>query len=402
VLNFTVFNQGLVNEKDVRLQLMINSTIVDSTLIPGLGVGSFYRSSWLWTPTEQGRYNVTAYALPVAGEVYKGNNIDVKATFVSVNVTTYISIHPQATTVTKGGVLTINTRVNNVENLYAWQLLLYYNPAILECVDAWIPTENVFAGKIFISPEPLIEKNYTMVGATLTGGERAFTGSGILCQLQFKAICTGESTLHFDTENSFPLNPALGIINCKLIDGTVEVEDSSVISHDVGVTGLESTESELYFGWLANINVNVSNVGEATESFNVAVYCNNTLVGTQVVCNLAPGENVTLTFRFATEHLRLYVNYSLWAQASVVIGEAHRDNNVLSDGNLVLKLVGDVNGDASVNILDFSFLGLAFGSFPNDTKWNQSADLNRDGVTDMIDILTAWIHFGENAHSPIS
>lgn len=402
VLNVTVFNHGLVNEKDVRLQLMINSTVVDSDLIPELSVGSFYRLSWLWTPMEQGRYNVTAYSLPIPGEMYTGNNIDAKTTFVSVNITTYISIHPQATTVTVGDVFTISIRINNVENLHAWQLLFYHNSAILECVGAWIPTENVFAGRMFISPEPLIEKNYTMVGATLTGGERAFTGSGILCQLQFKAICTGESTLHFDAEDSFLLNPALKAINCKLFDGTVIVEDSSTILHDVAVTVLKLTESELYLGLLANINVTVSNVGEATENFNVAIYCNTTFMGTQAVFNLAPGENVSLTFRFVTEHLRLYVNYSLSAQASVVVGETHRENNVLSDGNLIVKLVGDVNGDASVNILDFSCLGLAFDSYPNDTRWNQNADLNRDGTTDMIDILTAWMHFRQNAHSPSS
>jgi len=78
LLNATVENIGIKNETDVNLQLLINGTAFNSTTIPELSVGSSYTIDYLWTPTTEATYNVTAYAEPVTGETVTENNVATK------------------------------------------------------------------------------------------------------------------------------------------------------------------------------------------------------------------------------------------------------------------------------------------------------------------------------------
>jgi parallel beta-helix repeat protein len=74
LLNATVTNAGSKNETNVEFLLFINNTIVNSTTIPLLKACNSYMLSYLWTPTVDGTYNVTAYARPVTGETFIENN----------------------------------------------------------------------------------------------------------------------------------------------------------------------------------------------------------------------------------------------------------------------------------------------------------------------------------------
>ena len=82
-LKATVTNQGSNDEATVELSLLINGSVSNSTTIPILQSGSSYTLTYLWTPTEQGTYNVTAYARPVPGEASVENNQMTK--FVTVS-----------------------------------------------------------------------------------------------------------------------------------------------------------------------------------------------------------------------------------------------------------------------------------------------------------------------------
>jgi thermitase len=74
-LNATVSNYGLSNETGVELRLFINGLPVETMAISQLLVGSSNTLSYLWAPTVQGAYNVTAYAPPILGEEFIENNV---------------------------------------------------------------------------------------------------------------------------------------------------------------------------------------------------------------------------------------------------------------------------------------------------------------------------------------
>jgi thermitase len=70
----TVANRGAQDETDAEVRLVVNDTVVDSTVIASL---SCYTSSSImlsWTPTETGTYNVTYIVTPSSGETDLSNN----------------------------------------------------------------------------------------------------------------------------------------------------------------------------------------------------------------------------------------------------------------------------------------------------------------------------------------
>jgi len=74
LLNATTYNVGSINETNIEIRLLINGTVVSSTVIPELLTGSSHTVNQPWTPTIEGFYNITAYAPPVPAEVFILNN----------------------------------------------------------------------------------------------------------------------------------------------------------------------------------------------------------------------------------------------------------------------------------------------------------------------------------------
>ena len=89
-LEAIVTNLGLNDEVDVEFSLLVNGAIVNQTTIPLLKTGDSYTLSYLWAPTVEGTYNVTAYAHPVPGETYIENNQEAK--FVTVSVPPQVGV----------------------------------------------------------------------------------------------------------------------------------------------------------------------------------------------------------------------------------------------------------------------------------------------------------------------
>jgi len=50
-------------------------------------------------------------------------------------------------------------------------------------------------------------------------------------------------------------------------------------------------------------------------------------------------------------------------------------------------LVGDLNFDGRVDILDISVAAQAFGSYPSHSRWNPKADIDNNGVVNIIDLV---------------
>jgi hypothetical protein len=59
----------------------------------------------------------------------------------------------------------------------------------------------------------------------------------------------------------------------------------------------------------------------------------------------------------------------------------------------VTLVVGDINLDGTVNILDAILLANAFGSVPGNSTWNPKADLNNDGTVNILDAIILASNF---------
>jgi hypothetical protein len=178
-----------------------------------------------------------------------------------------------------------------------------------------------------------------------------------------------------------------------LIDDTVWIMTKK---HDVAITNV-SVDSWAYQGWVMQINVTAQNLGDYNETFDVNAYYNTTiLIGTAHIGTLGTSQNLTLQFNLDTSSLLPCHTYTISAQATPVQYEYNTTNNVLVDGGLTVRLMGDLNGDGKVNLIDYFEATLAFGSFPGHPHWDPAADLDRNLKINLVDIFKVAINFGKS------
>lgn len=104
-----------------------------------------------------------------------------------------------------------------------------------------------------------------------------------------------------------------------------------IIGHDVAILSVHPSPTRVYIGENVNIDVVVKNKGSEIESFNVSVYCNETLIAVWSVYDLQPHSNVTRTFPWNTSQAEEGF-YRISAYAEPVPGEIDTLDNVFTNG----------------------------------------------------------------------
>ena len=71
----------------------------------------------------------------------------------------------------------------------------------------------------------------------------------------------------------------------------------------------------------------------------------------------------------------------------------------LSDGAITVSgsagIIGDINGDGTVNYVDLGMLGASYGLSHGDGGYNANADLNGDSTVNYMDLGMLGAHYGE-------
>ncbi len=119
----------------------------------------------------------------------------------------------------------------------------------------------------------------------------------------------------------------------KFVDGTVQIIASI---HDIAVDDLYPSSHSAIVGDVLKVTVVVNNTGTYTESFNVTLYWNSTVMRVISVENMTPGEQRTLSFNWDTRGLAVG-DYVLSAQAGPVEGEVNVSDNHFVDGTVTLS-----------------------------------------------------------------
>jgi len=143
-----------------------------------------------------------------------------------------------------------------------------------------------------------------------------------------------------------------------------------------------------------NINVTVANQGDLTETFNVTLYANTTVIQT-IQATLASKASTTLTYTWNTAGF-VKGNYIIWAYAWPVLGKTDTNDNTFKDDLVKVTIPGDVDGDFKVKMDDIILLCKAFGSKTGQPNYNPNYDINCDGKISMDDIIIACKNFGKH------
>lgn len=163
--------------------------------------------------------------------------------------------------------------------------------------------------------------------------------------------------------------------------------------HDVAITNITPLKTVVGQGLSMRINVTVTNKGVFTETFNVTLYANATVIATQSI-TLTSENSTMITFTWDTSGFAKG-DCTLRAYAWPVQGETSTTDNIRVDGIIIVGLVGDVNGDGYVGVDDIFEIASHFGQQLGEPKFNPNCDLTDDDYIGIDDIFTAAKHFGQ-------
>lgn len=301
-------------------------------------------------------------------------------------------------TIQPGDIFYWNISIENIQGMYGYEFYFTYNTAVLTCFGAQINpifdemhytpmfSVNDYLGEAFFnvsyySPAPPISTIPPVAIVTLI----------------FKVDTLGISDLIFHDTKIVDQSGAL--ISHETQNGFFQA-----VNRDVAVIDVTLSRTVVYETWRINVSVTVQNLGDYfSETFDVTTLYDpsfpsvGVMIGVQTVHDLLPGQNATLLFSWNTAGVPPNHNYTVFANAQPVPYEANLADNVFVDGQVKVKMMGDVNGDGRVDILDLTAVAIAFGSHVGDPNWNPDADFDENGAINILDLVRVTINYGRTA-----
>jgi hypothetical protein len=174
------------------------------------------------------------------------------------------------------------------------------------------------------------------------------------------------------------------------VNATVTLDS---VLHDVAVTNVTLSKTVVGEGYPMSIGVTVANLGSVSEDFLLTVYANASVIDSQTI-SLTGANSSTVNFvRNTTGFARGH--YTIEAVAEAVLGETNMTDNTLVGGLVTVTILGDIDGNGKVQLVDLVRLAIAFGSQVGQPKWNPNADIDGNEVVDQIDLRILAQHYGQ-------
>jgi len=293
-------------------------------------------------------------------------------------------------TLTPGGTINITVKITEVTELYSFRFNMTFDKEILNCLGVLIiPYQNEFNLNSEVAwddgtGEISVEVNYYDPAEPIT----SFTPFEV-AKIFFQVENMGVSPLHFhDTlMKDYEGNEIEHITQDGLI---------FIVIRDVAVVDVMADKTNVYPGELVNITVTVENRGNLTESFIVMLTYNSKSIANLTITDLLPGAQLTTNHIWNTTEFSPCYNEHIVAYAVPVPYETNLDDNTFTDGLINITLIGDVNGDGTVDIYDITLAATSFASNVGDPEYNERADINHDGTVDIFDLIIIGLNFGQS------
>jgi parallel beta-helix repeat protein len=207
--------------------------------------------------------------------------------------------------------------------------------------------------------------------------------------------------------------PSQNLAGCDGIGDTPNVFDSSNRdnypimkripwnSDDIGVTclgkvgsqGASSMKTVIAEGTAVHFSVFVMNYGNDTETFNITTYVNSNLLETQTEITIAGKSYALANFTWNTSSFERG-NYTISAQVTTVPGETDAEDNIYMCA-VAVGVVGDVDNNGIVNMLDVYNIALHFGAIVGQADYVSNYDIDDNGIINMLDLYVAAMHYGQ-------
>jgi len=170
-----------------------------------------------------------------------------------------------------------------------------------------------------------------------------------------------------------------------------------IVKYDLAVTEVRTRKTVVGQGFATQINVTIANQGTLPNTLlKIVVYANTTFINTQTIPILANGTATTLTFYWNTTNVPKG-NYNIKALVIPILDETDTADNTFEDGWVLVTVIGDVNGDRTVDGGDQISVGWnLWWSLPHPEYYNPNADVNGDDACDGGDQITVGNNLWES------
>lgn len=234
-----------------------------------------------------------------------------------------------------GSTFSINISVIQAAEVYAWNLSLSWDAALLNVSSV---EEGSFlnqgAYNTAFNKQIHQEEGFLYANCSLFEEPQyvAASGNGTLLTVNFLVETVGSTVL--------------GLHDTKLLDyGGSEAShktqdgyfENAGVHRDVSIVSVEASKSVVEAGDSVSVTVIAKNEGDVTEYFDVTVYWDGSNFGTLSTSDLNPGAEKTLTFSWRIEDVA-EGNYTIKAVASSVTWETDIDDNTYVDGRVTVML----------------------------------------------------------------
>jgi Dockerin type I domain len=151
----------------------------------------------------------------------------------------------------------------------------------------------------------------------------------------------------------------------------------------------------------STITVQASNpeiISVNIPSLNVTGIGHPLLQGQSILLAAKLGYGLDQTSQTSASYPRRYTDTAIasaWAQTSFSGSQTTATGSASFVAHA--KVLGDVNGDGKVNILDIGMILVAYGSTPGSTRWNPNADFNNDGSVGIDDVSIALMYYNTSS-----
>lgn len=181
--------------------------------------------------------------------------------------------------------ITLTIKVEDVENLATWQIVVYYDDSILRTKATYLtlPLGHVFYGKGFSDMPTTLGKDangaYIMKSISLYGDETGFYGDGVICEIIFTTVGNpGTSPILFSkpigsvtgTYDTYFWDKDFNDIYANCVEGSVTVKGIPPGAKEPSIITIATSSPTVYMGDNVTISGNVTKQ-DGTPKPNVSV-----------------------------------------------------------------------------------------------------------------------------------
>ena len=146
-------------------------------------------------------------------------------------------------------------------------------------------------------------------------------------------------------------------------------------------------------GYNVTIQVAVSNLEFTLENSKLGIYAWDVapVTITEQSFALRSKADTTVSYKWNTTDIP-YNYYRIDTYAFPLPGETFTYDNTFHNGQVMVTIPGDVNGDKKVDVFDLYNIGTHW--YPG--SYNTNIDINGDGAIDTIDLGITSAHYGHS------